>query len=166
MKICKPKTQYHFKQILNQFLEATIKHGGLSAHQIKTLKLIRICKTAALGVHKESCDNCSFTKIHFNSCGNRNCPNCQGINKEKWIFNRSFDLIPVKYFHAVFTVPQSLRVLFLFNKTILYKLLFSSAQKTMLQFGYDPRQKMEAKSGVSLSCILGINVWIIILIFK
>ena len=141
------KAKFKFTTIIQRFLPLAIKQGGLSAHQIAMLKLISICKTAALGGHKERCDQCIFSKVHFNSCGNRNCPNCQGINKEKWIYDRQFDLLPVKYFHAVFTVPEQLRVLFLYNKVSLYKLLSSSAQQTMLQFGKDPRQKMMAKIG-------------------
>lgn len=111
-----------------------------------------MCKTGKLGSHKEKCTSCGHKKVHYNSCGNRNCPNCQGLNKEKWIINRESDLLPVKYFHGVFTVPEELRGLFRFNKRHLYDLLLLSVKETIFEFALNPKQKMEAKAG--LICIL------------
>lgn len=116
--------------------------------QHKVLRLIQMCKTGNLGSHIEKCNSCGIKKVHYNSCGNRNCPNCQGVNKEKWLLDRAYDLLPVKYFHAVFTVPSELRVLFKYNQKTLYNLLFKSVKETLFEFGLDPRQKMEAKLGV------------------
>ena len=115
-------------------------------------KMLNVCKTSALGGHKERCDRCDFTRIHYNSCGNRNCPNCQGVNKEKWVHDRKYDLLPVKYFHCVFTIPSELYVYFRYNKKQLYDLLFRSVRETLLVFGYDPKHGIAGKIGAI--CIL------------
>ena len=115
-------------------------------HQVG--RLICYCRTSKLGSHRERCDSCGHKKVHFNSCGNRNCPNCQGVNKERWLLERKYDLLPVKYFHVVFTVPSELRTLFRFNQFTLYNLLFQASKETLFEFGQDPRQKMEAKLGM------------------
>lgn len=128
---------------------------SLSGHQVATLKLISICKTAALGGHCEQCVECGYSKIHYNSCGNRNCPNCQGVNKEQWIINRQYDLLPVNYFHSVFTIPSQLYIYFRYNKKILYDLLLKSVKDTLLTFGLDPKHKINGKIGA----ILVLHTW-------
>ena len=116
--------------------------------QQQAKRLIALCKTHKLGSHIERCDSCGHKRVHYNSCGNRNCPNCQGVNKEKWLLDRDYDLLPVKYFHVVFTVPSELRPLFRFNQKVLYDLLFRAVKETLFEFGMDPRQKLEAKLGM------------------
>jgi hypothetical protein len=106
------------------------------------------CRTSALGEHWEKCDNCSATKVHYNSCGNRHCPSCQGVNRERWILERSYDLFNVKHFHVTFTVPFELRELFRYNRKILFNLLFWCVKETLLSFGKDKRSRLEAKIGV------------------
>lgn len=106
-----------------------------------------ICKTAALGGHKEQCDQCHYTRYHYNSCGNRNCPSCQAVNKDKWIHDRLFDILPVKYFHCVFTIPSELYVYFRYNKKLCYNLLFKAVRETLFTLGLDPKQGMHAKVG-------------------
>jgi len=123
------------------------QEGGLSGHQRSILKLMSICKTAALGGHRERCDQCDYHRYHYNSCGNRNCPNCQGVNKEKWIFDRQYDLLPVKYFHCVFTVPSELYVYFRYNKKTLYDLMMRCVKDTLLAFGVDPQHGINGKIG-------------------
>lgn len=115
-------------------------------HQAK--RLIMYCKTSKLGSHQEQCNTCGHKKVHFNSCGNRNCPNCQGVNKERWLLERQYDLLPVTYFHVVFTVPSELRSLFRFNQKVLYNLLFRASKETLFEFAQHPKQKMEAKLGM------------------
>ena len=139
---------YPIRDIFEQFGGAVKSQNNLSAEQLKALSLIGMCKTEKLGTHKEKCTSCGHKRVHYNSCGNRNCPNCQGINKEKWILARSADLLPVKYFHGVFTVPSELRGMFLYNKKQLYNLLFQSVKETLFEFSLSPRQKMEAKPGL------------------
>lgn len=143
--------QHSIAEVFHRFAAPLIDSGRLTPQQIQTIRLISLCKTAALGGHRERCDQCSYSRIHYNSCGNRHCPSCQGVNKERWILERSYDLLPVKYFHCVFTLPASLRQLSLTNKKAIYDLLFSSVRDTLLTFGRDPRQKiMGTVGGISI----------------
>ena len=156
------KTKYEIAQIIQCFLPKIESQGGLSGHQRSILNLLSVCKTAALGGHKERCDHCDYSRIHYNSCGNRNCPLCQAVNKEKCtpaeasaqagIHDRQHDLLPVKYFHCVFTIPSELYVYFRYNKKRLYDLLFRSVRETLLAFGYDAKHGIEGKIGAI--CIL------------
>lgn len=139
---------YRITEIFEQFGTAVKQQGHLHGEQLKVLELIRQCRTGALGSHKERCTGCGHTKVHYNSCGNRHCPNCQGVNRERWLLKRAEDLLPISYFHGVFTVPRELRSLFLYNKKILYNLLFRCVWETIQSFAMDPRQKMEAKTGM------------------
>ena len=109
---------------------------------------IMVCKTEALGFNVEQCDHCGHSHTHYNSCNNRHCPNCQGIKKQKWILDKKNDILPVKYMHVVFTVPQELRTLFLYNKAKLYNLLFTSAWQTINTFSKDKRNRLEADMGM------------------
>ena len=144
-KIKPPK--YKIATVIQRFLPQLEQQGLLSGHQRSVLKLMSICKTAALGSHKERCDQCGHSRIHYNSCRNRNCPNCQGVNKEKWILDRQHDLLPVKYFHCVFTIPSELRIYFRYNKKMLYDLLMTCVKDTLLTFGQDPKHGIDGKIG-------------------
>lgn len=139
---------YPIRDIFETFGSEVKSDINLSSEQLKSLSLIGMCKTSKLGSHLEQCSSCGHQRVHYNSCGNRNCPNCQGIKKEQWVASRSVDLLPVKYFHGVFTVPKELRGLFRFNKPVLYNLLFRSVKETLFAFASDSRQKMEAKLGL------------------
>jgi len=134
--------------VFERFGASVKQQYKLSKEQHKVLNLIGLCRTGKLGAHKEQCSSCGHQKIHYNSCGNRHCPNCQGVNKERWFLDRSYDLLPVKYFHGVFTVPSELRNLFRYNKKVLYSLLFKCSWETIKEFSLDKRQKMEAKAGM------------------
>ena len=141
-------SQHSITEVFKKFGASVIANNKLHVDQLKVLRLIGQCRTAALGSHKERCTGCGHTRVHYNSCGNRHCPNCQGINRERWLLERSYDLLPVTYFHGVFTVPRELRILFLYNKKLLYNLLFQCVWETIYSFAMDPRQKMEAKPGM------------------
>ncbi len=136
--------------VIQRFLPGLEASNSLSGHQRSILKLMSICKTSALGGHKERCNHCSHTKVHYNSCGNRNCPSCQGVNKEKWIVKRQQDLLPVKYFHCVFTVPSELYPYFQYNKRTLYTILMRCVKDTLQAFGEDPKQGINGKIGAIL----------------
>ena len=112
---------------------------GFSHHQIRTLWALRDCRTAALGGHVDACDACGNIKISYNSCRNRHCPKCQGVEKEAWMIGREDDLLPVTYFHVVFTTAHELNDLFRLNPESMYDLLFESAKQTLAQFGNDKR---------------------------
>lgn len=134
--------------IFNKFGSLADVKYNFTPEQQQAKRLISLCRTSQLGSHLERCNSCAHKRVHYNSCGNRNCPNCQGVNKEKWLLDRDYDLLPVKYFHVVFTVPSELRTLFRSNQKVLYNLLFRAAKETLFEFGADPRQKLEAKMGM------------------
>jgi len=141
-------TQKHnVATVIQRFLPNVEESNSLSGHQRSILKMIGICKTSVLGGHKERCDHCAHTKIHYNSCGNRNCPSCQGVNKEKWIIKRQQDLIPVKYFHCVFTIPSELYSYFRYNKKRLCDILMKCVKETLQTFGRDPKHRINGKIG-------------------
>ena len=149
------KSKFEIAHVIQQFLPTLLQSNSLSGHQKSTLKLIQHCKTAALGGHLEQCNQCAYTRIHYNSCGNRNCPSCQAVNKEKWVFERKFDLLPVKYFHCVFTIPSELHPLFRYNKKLLYDTMMRCVKDTLLAFGYDHKHGISGKIGA----ILLLHTW-------
>jgi hypothetical protein len=108
---------------------------------------IEICRTAVLGGHKDKCDSCGHLEISYNSCRNRHCPKCQTLRKEKWIAARNEDLLPIEYFHVVFTIPSELNLLVSMNQKVLYDLLFRSASETLTELANDPKH-LGAKIGV------------------
>jgi hypothetical protein len=103
-----------------------------SAAQERVLKHIRRCRTAALGGHREKCDSCGHQRISYNSCRDRHCPKCQGKARARWITERLERLLPVPYFHAVFTLPHQLNPLALRNKRAVFNLLFAAASQSLL----------------------------------
>lgn len=103
------------------------------------MRAIERCRTAALGGHVEQCDACGHQRISYNSCRNRHCPKCQSLAKARWLEARLSDLLPVEYFHVVFTLPEQLAALALQNKRVVYNLLFSAAAETLRTIAADPR---------------------------
>lgn len=110
---------------------------SLPLNQLKAMHAIEICRTAALGGHVDRCDSCTHLQISYNSCRNRHCPKCQFLRKEKWIEARSQDLLPIPYFHAVFTIPSELNPLVLRNPKVMYNLFFRALSETLLELGND-----------------------------
>ncbi len=117
----------------NRFWEQQQSH--LAWPHRKVLDAIVRCRSAALGGHRDQCVRCGHQAISFNSCRNRHCPKCQGNARAKWLAARSAELLPVPYFHIVFTLPHSLSALVLQNKRLLYDLLYRSSAATMLELG-------------------------------
>ena len=111
----------------------------LAGVQRAALRAIAVCCTAALGGHRETCDRCDAVRITYNSCRNRHCPKCQTLTKERWLAARKADLLPIPYFHVVFTLPHALNALAQGNPRVLYTRLFRAAADTLLAFGRDPR---------------------------
>jgi hypothetical protein len=105
----------------------------------KVLDAIVRCRTAVLGGHRDQCVSCGHQAISFNSCRNRHCPKCQANARAKWLAARSAELLPVPYFHVVFTLPHELSALVLQNKRQLYDLLYRTSAETMLELARDPR---------------------------
>ena len=121
----------------NSFLEQQQAH--LAWPHRKVLDAIVRCRTAALGGHRDQCVSCGHQAISFNSCRNRHCPKCQGNARARWLAARSAEVLPVPYFHVVFTLPNELSALALQNKRLLYDLLFSTSAATMLEMARDPK---------------------------
>lgn len=100
---------------------------------------IEHCRTAALGGHVDACDRCGHKRISYNSCRNRHCPKCQGLNRIRWTDKLSGSLLPVRYFHIVFTLPSELNRLALVNQKCLYDLLFRAASESLLMLARDEK---------------------------
>ncbi|MFB9984862.1 IS91 family transposase [Mesorhizobium kowhaii] len=113
--------------------------GHLSLIQLKVMSAIEHCRTAALGGHVEACEDCGQWRIAYNSCRNRHCPRCQGAAARTWLAEREADLLPVGYFHVVFTLPAEVADIAFHNKALVYDLLFKAASETMLRIAADPR---------------------------
>ncbi len=112
---------------------------SLSHEQKKALRAIGICRTAALGGHVDQCDQCGYRKISYCSCRNRHCPKCRGQARAQWLEARAAEVLPVEYFHVVFTLPQLVAPLALQNQRLVYGILFRAAAETLLQIAADPR---------------------------
>ena len=119
--------------------EAYRRLHRLALVQQRALRAIETCRTAVLGGHRETCDRCGAVRITYNSCRNRHCPKCQTLTKERWLAARRADLLPIPYFHVVFTLPHRLNALAQGNPRVIYALLFRAAADTLLTFGRDPR---------------------------
>ena len=113
--------------------------GHLSLHQLKVMSAIEHCRTAALGGHVEACTDCGHRRVAYNSCRNRHCPRCQGAAARAWLAEREADLLPVGYFHIVFTVPAEVADIAYQNKAAIYGLLFQAASETMATIAADPK---------------------------
>ena len=122
--------------------------GHLSLHQLKIMSAIEHCRTAALGGHVEACTDCGHWRIAYNSCRNRHCPRCQGAAARSWLEAREADLLPVGYFHVVFTLPAEVAAIAFHNKALVYDLLFKAAADTMLTIAADPRH-LGARIGIT-----------------
>lgn len=112
-----------------------IEQQGLNTWQLRTLSAIKHCRTSVLGGHVDACDSCGNISISYNSCRNRHCPKCQGKNKEDWIQARQAELLPVPYFHVVFTLPSALNSLAIHQPKLVYDTLFDATWQTLQQFG-------------------------------
>jgi hypothetical protein len=119
--------------------EAYRRTHRLAKVQHAALRAIATCRTAVLGGHRETCDHCGATRITYNSCRNRHCPKCQTLTKARWLAARKADLLPIPYFHVVFTLPHDLNALAQGNPRVLYTLFFRAVADTLLTFGRDPR---------------------------
>jgi len=113
--------------------------GHLSRGQLKVISAIRACRTAALGGHVARCEACDHVEIAYNSCRNRHCPKCQGQTARAWLAERQADLLPVPYYHVVFTLPAPVAAIAFQNKAVVYDLLFRTAADTLLTIAADPK---------------------------
>jgi Putative transposase/Transposase zinc-binding domain len=122
--------------------------GHVSLGQLKVMSAIERCRTAALGGHVARCEDCAYTTIAYNSCRNRHCPKCQGAAAKRWLAERQAELLPVPYFHVVFTLPTAIAELAYQNKAVVYDLLFKAASETVLTIAADPKH-LGARIGIT-----------------
>ena len=113
--------------------------GHISLGQLKAMSAIEQCRSAALGGHVERCEDCGHSQIAYNSCRHRHCPKCQGAAARDWLADREADLLPIGYFHLVFTLPAEIAPIAYQNKAVVYDLLFRSAAETLLTIAADPK---------------------------
>ena len=121
--------------IFRQYGESYAKTHRLSVAQQKVMRAVETCRTAELGGHLKRCERCGFEHPTYNSCRNRHCPKCQSLAKIQWLQKQTAELLPVGYFHLVFTLPHRLNGLILAHKKILLSLLFKAVSETLLEFG-------------------------------
>jgi hypothetical protein len=113
--------------------------GHVSLAQLKVMSAIESCRTAALGGHVERCEDCSHVRIAYNSCRNRHCPKCQAIAAKEWLAEREAELLPVAYFHVVFTLPAPVADIAWQNKAVIYDILLKAAAETLIAIAADPK---------------------------
>jgi hypothetical protein len=142
-----PASVLEVAQIFRLYGEEYRRKHRLSRPQLRAMRAIEACRTAALGGHVDECEQCGARTVSYNSCRNRHCPKCQSLDKERWLEQRCGELLPVPYFHVVFTVPHELNPLALANPKWFYDLLFASASQALLEIAADPK-RLGARIGV------------------
>jgi len=125
----------------------TAQGTRLTSKQRRVMTAIELCRTAALGGHVEQCDDCGLVRISYCSCRDRHCPKCQGLARAQWLADRKADLLPVCYFHVVFTVPAPIAAVALQNKAVVYDILLKAAAETIRIIGADPKH-LGAETGM------------------
>jgi len=138
--------------IFRQYGQSYAKTHRLSAAQQKVMRAVETCRTAELGGHLKQCDRCGFEHPSYNSCRNRHCPKCQSLAKAQWLQKQNAELLPVGYFHLVFTLPHLFNGLILANKKILLSLLFKAVSETLLEFG-------QRRLGGTVGIIAVLHTW-------
>lgn len=131
------KPKYEVAEIIQKFKPDFINSNNHNSYILRTLGALEKCRTSALGGHVDKCNCCGKIRLSYNSCRNRHCPKCQNTYRERWIENRLQDLLPVNYFHVVFTLPDKLNLLCLKHPAKMYNILFKSAWETISAFGYN-----------------------------
>jgi predicted RNA-binding Zn-ribbon protein involved in translation (DUF1610 family) len=142
--------------VIRRFSAALLQRRGaaVTPAQRAVLSTLGRCHTAALGGHLYVCDTCGVERPAYNSCGNRHCPSCLGHKSAAWLEDRTDELLPVPYFHVVFTVPDAIAALALGNKKVVYSILFRAASETLLEIGADPRHL-----GATLGFLAILHTW-------
>jgi len=143
---------YEVAQIIEQFGGDFVKQYHPNTWTTRTLNALKICRTAALGGHKEKCDHCGKIRISYDSCRNRHCPKCQGSKQAFWIENVTRRIIDTKYFHVVFTVPEQLNTICLLDSKRFYSILFQSVWQSLRTFGY-------THYGVESGALAILHIW-------
>ncbi|MDZ7846955.1 MAG: transposase zinc-binding domain-containing protein [Owenweeksia sp.] len=140
--------RYEVADVLKSYGHRFRAQYKLPAHHLRTLRALGQCRTAALGGHVDKCTSCGEVRISYNSCRNRHCPKCQNTNREQWLMDREAELLPVPYFHLVFTLPHALNGLCMHHPKAMYGMLFKAAWQTVEGFGWNPKM-LGAETGMT-----------------
>jgi len=141
--------------LMQRYGDAYRSAHTLPSSHLKIMQAISRCRTADMGGHLHQCDACGYQHPVYNSCGNRHCPQCQSMAQAAWVKARIAELLPVPYFHTVFTLPHHLNPIVRYNKKLMYNILFSSVSKTLLAFGANPANGL----GGTIGCIAVLHTW-------
>ncbi|WP_370627164.1 IS91 family transposase [Pontibacter sp. HSC-14F20] len=133
------RPRHEVAHVLQAHWPAVERHPQINSWQLRTLAAILRCRTQAMGGHVDACSDCGQVRVSYNSCRNRHCPKCQGRKREQWIQARQAELLPVPYFHVVFTLPDTLNQLALQQPKLVYDTLFEAAWQTLLAFATDTK---------------------------
>jgi hypothetical protein len=128
--------------------------GQISLGQLKVMSAIEACRTAALGGHVAACEDCAHLQISYNSCRNRHCPKCQAVAAKEWLAEREAELLPVPYYHVVFTLPALIADIAYQNKAVIYDMLFKAAAETLITIALDPKHL-----GARIGLISVLHTW-------
>ena len=139
---------------MRQYGAGFLERWPQGPHVRQTLQDLALCRTHALGGHVTQCDHCGEVRYHYHSCGNRSCPECGGSKRAAWLAKCQADLLPVPYFHVVFTLPHELSALVLGNRELMYRLLFASAKETLLEVAADPKHL-----GARIGVLMVLHTW-------
>jgi hypothetical protein len=148
------KPGFEVASVLNAHWKEVACSGKYNSWQLRTMDALRRCRTASMGGHIDACSDCGYISISYNSCRNRHCPKCQTVQREKWIEAREQELIPVSYFHVVFTLPEELNRICMYAPEKIYPLLFSTAWSVMQSFSQDPKHL-----GADIGMISILHTW-------
>ncbi len=145
---------YELQTVVERFLPRLSARQGISREQLKVLSAIQNCRTSFLGGHEIVCKKCGQVRYAYNSCRNRHCPKCQGIDLQRWVMACEDDLLPVKYFHLIFTLPEQLNELCMFHPVEMYNLLFRTVWDVLSSFSGD-----QTWLGAQLGAIAILHTW-------
>src|SRR5437773_1764755 len=135
-----PAPALELADIFRQHGPAYRQAHSLPLHQHKLMRAIETCRTPVMGASVEWCDHCQYTHTQYRSCRNRHCPKCQGLARAQWLEQRKTELLPVEYFHVVFTLPEPIANLAFYNKEAVYEILFRATAQTLRTIARDPKR--------------------------
>jgi hypothetical protein len=147
-----PEILFEVGDIFREYGPAYRSEHNLSAPQLKAMTAIERCRTTALGGHGDACERCGHIEISYNSCRNRNCPKCRGSQRSAWVEARELELLPIQYFHIVFTLPDTVLGLARYNPELIYGLLFHIGAETLQSFA-------QRRWGGKLGIIMVLHTW-------
>jgi|WetSurMetagenome_2_1015567.scaffolds.fasta_scaffold98393_1 predicted Zn-ribbon and HTH transcriptional regulator len=144
-----PLHKYEVADIFRIYGPSYQRNFSLPLSHLKVMRAIVQCRTAELGGHIERCEVCGYEHNAYNSCRNRHCPKCQALAKAEWLDKRRMELLPVGYFHCVFTLPHELNQIIMCNKKVIYDILFETVSETLQEFAADPKHGLRGRLGIT-----------------